>query len=150
MKRKWPTYHTLHFLKAAEPKLCNAIIANCNQETLKSFCECALNVLRGNITLSACSKRKLRTYINSFCKVRGQEHIPLRHAESYNSAWRSLSPAAPCYITHSQGTFIPLKLTMLQKMYLVSSKLFRKLTPTNKQPSKIKRILPQIDCDKWI
>jgi len=35
-------------------------------------------------------------------------------------------------------------------MYLVSSKLFQKLTATNKLPSKIKPKLPQSDYDKWI
>jgi hypothetical protein len=35
-------------------------------------------------------------------------------------------------------------------MYLVSSKHYKKLTSTQKPPSKIKRILPQSDFDKWI
>ena len=69
MKRIRLTYHTLHVLKAADPKLRKAIIANWNQETLKSICECALKVLRGNIPLSACSKPKLRLYKNSLRKV---------------------------------------------------------------------------------
>jgi len=45
----------IHFLKVADPKLRKAIIANCNQETMKSICQCVLNVLRGNIPLSDCS-----------------------------------------------------------------------------------------------
>ena len=47
------TYHTLHVLKAADSILFKAIIANCNQETLKSTCKCALDVLRGNFPMSA-------------------------------------------------------------------------------------------------
>ena len=39
---------------------------------------------------------------------------------------------------------------MLHKMYLVSSKHFKKLVPPKKTPSKIKRKLPQSDYDKWI
>ena len=39
---------------------------------------------------------------------------------------------------------------MLHKMYLVSSEHFKKLTPSKKPPSKIKRKLPQGDYDKWI
>ena len=69
MKRIRSIYHTLHVLKAADPKLRSAIIEKCNQETLKSICECALNALRGNIPLSVCSKRKMRTYKNSIRKV---------------------------------------------------------------------------------
>ena len=69
MKEIRSNYHTLHVLKAADPKLRKAIIANCNEETSKRICECALNVLRGKILLSACSKRKLRTYKNIIRKV---------------------------------------------------------------------------------
>ena len=69
MKRIHSTYHTLHILKGADPKLRKAIFANCNQETLKIICDFALNVLRGNIPLSVCSKRKLRVYKNSISKV---------------------------------------------------------------------------------
>ena len=56
---------TLIVLKTADPNLRKAVIANCNQETMKNICECDLNVLRGNIQLSASSKRKLRPYKNS-------------------------------------------------------------------------------------
>ena len=69
MKRIRLTYHTLHFLKTADPKLRKAIIANCNKETLESICECALIVLSANIPLSPCNKRKLRTYKNYIRKV---------------------------------------------------------------------------------
>ena len=69
MKRIRSTHHTLRILKEADPKLRKAIIANCNRETVKSICEWALNVLHGNIPLSACSKRKLHIYKNSHRKV---------------------------------------------------------------------------------
>jgi len=67
---KWirSTYHTLHVLKAVDPKLRKAIIANCNHDTLKSIRQCVLNVLLGNIPLSACTKRKLKKYKNSIRK----------------------------------------------------------------------------------
>ena len=35
-------------------------------------------------------------------------------------------------------------------MYLVSSKVYKKLTASRKPPLKIKRKLPQNDFDKWI
>ena len=120
MKRIDISYQTLQDLKTADYKLRKAIIANCNQGTLKIICKCALNVLRGNISLSACSKRKLRTYKES-SQGCGQEIISLRQAKGYNSTWRIPSPAAVCYITHYRRTFIPLALTMLHKMYLDSS-----------------------------
>jgi len=69
MKRIRLTYHTLHVLSAADPKLRKAIIANCKEENFKSICDCALNVLRINSSMSACSKRKLRPYKNSLRKV---------------------------------------------------------------------------------
>jgi len=69
MKRIRSTYHTIRVLKEADPKLREAINAKCNQETMKSICECAFNVSCGNIPMSACIKRKLRTYKNSLRKV---------------------------------------------------------------------------------
>jgi hypothetical protein len=69
MKRIRSTYHNTQVLKSADPNLRKAIIANCNQEILKSICDSALNVLRGNIPLSACRKRKLRTYQDRIRKV---------------------------------------------------------------------------------
>jgi hypothetical protein len=49
----------------ADSKLRKAEIANCKQGILKIIYECAVNVLHGNITLTACSKRKLKKYKNS-------------------------------------------------------------------------------------
>jgi hypothetical protein len=150
MKRIRSSYHTLHVLKAADPKLRKAVIANCNQETLKSIWECAFNVLLGNIPMSACRKRELRNIrtVSARSRIRGY----IRQAESYKAARRFPSPAAVCYITHSRRTFIQLALTMLHKMYLFSSELFQKLPATNKLPSNIRRgrILLQSDYDKWI
>ena len=82
--------------------------------------------------------------------------MSLRQAEGYKSARRIASPAAVWYITDSRRIFIPISLTMLHKMYLVSSELFQKysLAVTNKSSSKIegRRKLPplQSDNDKWI
>ena len=122
---------------------------------MKSNCECAFNVLYDNIPLSACSKRKLHIYKKS-SEGRGQERISRRQVEDYKSARRIPSPSAVCYTAYNCGTFIPLELSMLHKMYLVSSKHYKKLTAakkltaTKKPPSKIKRKFPQSDFDKWI
>ena len=135
MKRIRTTYHTLHALKGSDPKLIKAIIVNCNQETLKSIFECALNVLRGNIPLIVCSKRNLRTYKNSLRKV-ADNSLSLSSKRKGMSVRRLPSPAAVCYIADSRRTLITLELTMLHKMYLVSSETFQKHTATNKFPSK--------------
>jgi len=76
MKRIRSNYHNLYFLKPAHPKLRKAIIANFNNETLKSICESALVDLRRNIPLSSCTKRNLRTYKNIIRKV-ANKTIPL-------------------------------------------------------------------------
>ena len=78
------TYRILYSLKSADPKLRKAIIANCVQETLKSICECALNFLRGNIPLTACSKRILKKYMNSIRKV-ADKRISLGQTKGYRS-----------------------------------------------------------------
>jgi hypothetical protein len=39
-----------------------AIIKNCVRELVKTITECVLNVLRGNVTLTACQKKKLQKF----------------------------------------------------------------------------------------
>jgi hypothetical protein len=62
MRRIRSNYHALQMLLKAQPKLRKAIILNARKELLNSISECALNVLRGNMQLSACQKRKLRKH----------------------------------------------------------------------------------------
>lgn len=62
-------YNALHFLKNADPRLRKFIISNCNNELHKSICECALNILRCNIQLSARSKWELTKYRNNLRRV---------------------------------------------------------------------------------
>ena len=62
MRRIRSNYHKLHALKEARPKLRNAIISNCDKDLVHSVSECALNVLRGNVKLSDCKKRKLSKF----------------------------------------------------------------------------------------
>jgi hypothetical protein len=49
-------------LRKARPKLRKAIVSHCDKELVKSICECALNVLSGNLDLTDCAKRKLRKH----------------------------------------------------------------------------------------
>jgi hypothetical protein len=62
MKRS--SYHILHVLKTACPKLRKGIISNCDKR-LSDISECILNVLNGNINLSDSTKRKLKKYKTS-------------------------------------------------------------------------------------
>jgi hypothetical protein len=84
MRRIRSTYHTLEVLKSADPKLRKAIFANCNKETLKGICECALNVLHGNIPLTACGKRKLQKHKSSLRKP-ADGHVSL------SAKWKVIS-----------------------------------------------------------
>ena len=65
MRRIKANYYALQVLKEAMPKLRKAIVSNCNKDLLNSICECALNVLNGNIRISDCTKRKLRKFRTS-------------------------------------------------------------------------------------
>jgi len=62
MKRIRSNYSILELLKTAKPKLRKAILLNCGPDLLKSVGECALNVLRGNVRLTSCSRRKVRKH----------------------------------------------------------------------------------------
>jgi hypothetical protein len=55
------SYHILRVLKVACPKLRKGI-SNCDKVLVNGICECILKVLKGNIKLPACSKRKLKEY----------------------------------------------------------------------------------------
>jgi len=61
MKRIRSNYHALQVLKTADPKLREAILANCKIELVKNLSECLLNLLRDNVKLTPC-QRKLRKH----------------------------------------------------------------------------------------
>jgi len=62
MKLIRSNYHALQVLKTAHPKLRKAFLANCKSELVKTLTECSLNLLRGNVKLTPCQKRKLRKH----------------------------------------------------------------------------------------
>ena len=62
MKRIISNYHHLQVLKTAKPQLRRAIVKNCDSEIVKSIGECLLNVLRDNLKLTACQKKRLRKF----------------------------------------------------------------------------------------
>ena len=55
-KRVRDNYHLLAALCECKPKVRKAILAGADNELVKAICECALNVLNGNVTVP---KRKL-------------------------------------------------------------------------------------------
>ena len=62
MKRIKSNFYTLHTLKGAKPKLRKGIISNCDKELIHTISECALNVLRGDVNLTDCQKKRLRKF----------------------------------------------------------------------------------------
>ena len=59
MKRIKVIFHTLHLLKYARPKLRKAVISNCDRDLVNCIIECVLNVLKVNVVLMGCEKRKI-------------------------------------------------------------------------------------------
>jgi len=76
MKRIKSNFHSVHALEDVRPKLRRVIIANSDKELLTSISECALNVLKGNVKLSVCKKRKLRKFRRQLRTV-VDKHVPL-------------------------------------------------------------------------
>jgi len=62
MKRIKSNFHHLQVLKTAKPQLRKAILKNCNSELVKTISECVLNVLRNNLQLTACQKKRLKKF----------------------------------------------------------------------------------------
>lgn len=52
----------LHALVYAPPRLRHALIQHANKDLIRCICECALNLLHGNVTVSESEKSKLRKY----------------------------------------------------------------------------------------
>ena len=155
---KWirSTYYTLHVLKAADPKLRKAIIANCSQETLKRIWECALNVFRGNIPPSACSKRKVRMYMNSIRKVADKSISVSAKRKVIGQRRGLLLPLLSAILSTPAGLVFRLRLLCYIKCVWPPPKLFRN-TSSQQVPysSKIKRKIcmklpPQSAYDKLI
>ena len=81
-------YHALHVLKTAEPKLCKALITNCNKEFVYCISECVLNVLSDNLKLQVCNTRKLQKYKSALrtvagwhVSISGKKRLIVQHGE---------------------------------------------------------------------
>ena len=129
--------HILHALKKARPKLHRAIIANSDKELLNSINECALNVLRGNVKLSDCKKRKLHKFKRQLRTI-VDKLVPLARKKKHYSVWRVYSASSNCSTAYASDLFtISLRVpNMLRKMYLVSPDyVSRKPPPAQWTPS---------------
>ena len=62
MKRIRSNYYHLQVLKTAKPQLRKSIIRNSNNELVKIISECVQNVLRNNLQLTACQKKRLQKF----------------------------------------------------------------------------------------
>jgi len=76
MKRIISYYQSLPVLNTAEPRLRNAIVSNFKKDPVNSISECDLNILKCNIKLTGCIKRKLRNYKAATRKV-ADKRVPL-------------------------------------------------------------------------
>ena len=49
----------IHALSNSSPQMCKAMIKHADPGLVKCLCECALNILKGNVPITAAQKRKL-------------------------------------------------------------------------------------------
>lgn len=54
--------HTLAFLSKTQPKTAHSIIKTADKDLIKCLCECAHNILKGNVHLSSIQKTKLKRH----------------------------------------------------------------------------------------
>ena len=63
----------IHALSNSSPHMCKAITKHAEPGLVKCLCECALNILKGNVPVSAAQKRKLsrhKTDLRSLAQVK--------------------------------------------------------------------------------
>ena len=61
----------LRTLAVSKPALCKAIIQNAEPDLIKCLCECAMNILKGNVSITPGQKRKLahhKTHLRNLVK----------------------------------------------------------------------------------
>ena len=65
MKRLRKHANVLKVLASANPKLKKAIIEGADSQLIKCLCDCANNILKGNVSMPNCQKTKLRRHKQS-------------------------------------------------------------------------------------
>lgn len=84
----------LHALQHLNKEQREAVLRKADSRIIRCICECALNVLRGNVPLKSCQRRKLR------------RHAPaLRRLATNKGSWKSKKR----FVVQSGG-FLPLLL----------------------------------------
>ncbi len=76
-----PTTRTasyLHVLVKGTCKQRQGIIQGANKELVKCMCECALNVLNGNVPLKPADKKKLKKYRHNLRSLAKKKRAPRR------------------------------------------------------------------------
>ena len=68
----------LHVLRKAAPKLRRSILKTADPKIIKLLSECSLNVLRGNVKVSSCTKKKLQKYKKALRTLAGPASIPTK------------------------------------------------------------------------
>jgi hypothetical protein len=100
MKHIKSNYSALELLKTAKLKLHKEIISKCVPSLLRCLYGCTLNVLEGNVKLSTCTKRKLRTHNVQLQEV-ADKRVSNTKYEDYHTARRFLVAAAVCSVVGS-------------------------------------------------
>lgn len=67
----------LKLLAQAKPVMCKAIIQAADRDLIICLCECAQNILNGNVPLSKCHLKRLQRYrsdVRKFARKRTTKH----------------------------------------------------------------------------
>lgn len=68
--------HVEHLKLLAKSKTKGAILQKCPNSLIKALCECTINILKGNVPLTKCTKNKLAPYKSVLRKL-GDKKVPL-------------------------------------------------------------------------
>jgi len=134
MRRVRSNYHVLQVLKTAHPKLRKAILANSKSEFVKTLSECSLNLLRGNVKLTPCQKKKLRKHRVHLRKL-ADKRVSLTSKKAIVQRGGFLLPLLGAVLPSIASLiFKHWEKDMLRKMYLVSPDYLNTVTSKNTPP----------------
>ena len=76
MSRRLNTYkHHLRFLASCDKKQCTHLLKSADTELIKCICECALNILKGNIPLQSDQRKRLQKHKHKLRQLTGAASI---------------------------------------------------------------------------
>lgn len=82
----------LHALVYAPPKLRRALIQHAHKDLIRCICECALNLLHGNIPLKDCEKSKLCKHKKILRKLADRKQSLIRKKKILNQKGGAFLP----------------------------------------------------------